>query len=573
MTMNLLTQPGSGPGAIAAGFPAPRPWQLGVVSGLSGILLALSVPTLPLWPLAFLWLVPMLWAALAAPTCAKSFQQGLWTGFLASSGLFCWLIGGIRALWGLRFASALGIFLLVCAWQALFFGALGVCLRIAHRRTGLPLALIAPITLVALELVFPFIVPWHFAALTAWLLPLIQLAELTGPLGVTFCLAMVSGALYDGLMARSARRPLPLRTLLFVAVTLLLVVGFGLVRMHQVDAQWAAAPKVKIGVVQSNIRADWKPQIDRLGHFDQATAARLREQGLRKHLTATAQLTSQGAQLIVWPETAFPTILPHHSAAGLVEAQTYLQFRVPVLCGATTVDAQHRWFNSALMIDPHGQRVTGHYDKMALFSFAEDIPFRKWFPTLRRHLPASIGGYEPGTAVTSFALPDARAPGGAFRVAPLICQDDIREDLGAAAGRLHPQVLVSIGNDGWFGHTAEPWHHLAHAVYLAVEQRTGMVRAAQTGVSAFVDATGRVRSHLKPTDPPDAVTVPAGTLLADIAMREGGHTFYATVGTLWGRGDLLGLLMLAALGGMLALPRPTRRRLLRISTSSQSRRV
>jgi apolipoprotein N-acyltransferase len=539
---------------------ALRPFLNFGASVLAGGLLFLALPVFPFPFLGWMWLVPALWAAIFSETDRRSFLHGLVTGMVFSIPAFHWLIASLRSFLGLSLPAALVLFLFLCLWQALFFAAASVLLRVLHRRTKLPFALIAPVTLVALEFVLPFIVPWSLACSQAFILPILQLAEITGPLGISFCLGMVSGALFDALLALSQGRALPRRPILGAALILLLVLGFGFGRMRQIDQRWASAPKVKVGVVQSNIRADLRPQIYRGGHFTYGRAEQLRQSAMRKQVFGSALLKNQGAQLIVWPESAYPWALAHNGRKdGGPEPEVRLTFPVPILFGAMTTDADRRFWNSALLLDPSGS-ITGRYDKKSLFLLGERIPLVKTFSSLRQLLPPGAGQLEPGTRLSVLALPDPRAPGGTLRLGPLICLEDLLPLQAAALSRQHPQALVALGNDGWFGQGSEPWEHLALSVFRSVEQRTALVRAAQTGVSGFIDATGRVKKRLLPTDPPDAETTPVGTLLDDVALLEAGHTFYATVGSLWGRFDLLGLLMLGALAYLL-FPAGWRRRL------------
>src|ERR1051325_5357832 len=114
--------------------------------------------------------------------------------------------------------------------------------------------------MVVIELCTPQIFPFYLAITQAWVPPVIQIADVTGPLGVTFLLVAVNGALYDLLAALRARRAGQVvewkraaRPALATAALLLAVLGYGWLRMHQIDARRAAAPKVKAGLVQANV--------------------------------------------------------------------------------------------------------------------------------------------------------------------------------------------------------------------------------------------------------------------------------------------------------------------------------
>src|SRR6185369_4240305 len=97
----------------------------------------------------------------------------------------------------------------------------------------------------------------------------------------------------------------------------------------------------------------------------------------------------------------------------------------------------------------------------------------------------------------------------------------------------HPHLLVNVTNDAWFGDTTEPWEHLGLSVFRAVEARTDLVRAVNTGVSAFVDATGRVYAKTYAVDP-SVDERGADAIRARVALMEGGHTVYSRVGDVFG---------------------------------------
>jgi apolipoprotein N-acyltransferase len=106
--------------------------------------------------------------------------------------------------------------------------------------------------------------------------------------------------------------------------------------------------------------------------------------------------------------------------------------------------------------------------------------------------------------------------------------------------KLQPNAFINITNDAWFGRTAEPYQHLALAVFRSVEHRIEMVRAVNTGVSAHIDAAGRVLAETESVDPSELPPPTPKTLLVDLAMLPGGG-LYRHVGDLFGFACLGGL--------------------------------
>ena len=144
-------------------------------------------------------------------------------------------------------------------------------------------------------------------------------------------------------------------------------------------------------------------------------------------------------------------------------------------------------------------------------------------------MPRSAGHFARGQDIVTFPFEHEDET---YRLGPMICYEDILPAFGRKLAALRPHLLVNITNDAWFGDTSEPWEHLALSVFRSVELRTDLVRAVNTGVSAFVDATGRVYAKTYAVDP---VKTPIGAdkLLAEAALLEGGGTFYARHGNLF----------------------------------------
>jgi apolipoprotein N-acyltransferase len=144
--------------------------------------------------------------------------------------------------------------------------------------------------------------------------------------------------------------------------------------------------------------------------------------------------------------------------------------------------------SSALLTDGDGG-ILGSYDKMVLVPFGEYIPFGETFPALYSLLPVR-GRFQPG---------DIREPllFGKYLLSVNICYEDIfpghiRSLMKGRADRRKPDVLINLTNDSWYGKTTEPVEHLALASFRSIEHRRSLVRATNTGVSAFVDPLGRI---------------------------------------------------------------------------------
>lgn len=174
-----------------------------------------------------------------------------------------------------------------------------------------------------------------------------------------------------------------------------------------------------------------------------------------------------------------------------------------------------RLYNTAIMVDDEG-RVVGTYDKVYLLAFGEFMPFGDSFPELYAMFPQA-GDFTAGSEVKVFEH-------FGHKIGIMICYEDIMAEFTGKLAALEPNVIINVTNDAWFGRTSEPWLHLALSVFRAVENRLALVRSTNTGISTFIDATGRLESTTHIDD--------AEVLIGDVALLPGG-TLYAAIGNLF----------------------------------------
>ena len=167
------------------------------------------------------------------------------------------------------------------------------------------------------------------------------------------------------------------------------------------------------------------------------------------------------------------------------------------------------------------RRVAGRYDKVRLLAFGEYIPGIETFPWLRKLLPAGAGRFTAGKGPGVMSL---QGPGGIrWRLGPVICYEDILQGFLRGVGQLHPNLLVNLTSDSWFGADTEPWEHLALAVFASVELRVSMVRAVNSGVSALIDPNGRVMRKTYADDPYRNPRAADGIVVSAPVMAGGAH--------------------------------------------------
>jgi apolipoprotein N-acyltransferase len=425
------------------------------------------------WPCLLVFLVPLWWALAEepAPTLRGSMLIGLAFGGAAYAGGHLWLwslvdpfFDGRRVLgavlwsvYGLWFALAFVVY------AALFWGI---------RRRGWPIAIAGVPALVLIEWRQPQIFPLYAGNGLVAVPVLAQTADLGGPLLLTALLGATSAIVYASIEWWNGRRRSVLTASVAGLALAAAVLGYGRVRMAAVDARAAETPALRVGVVQANLDIRDK---DRLGVATH-----------RQHLAQTRELLADGdLELVVWPESAYVRGIRRPlplSGRPIVD-----DLAVPLLFGASSVqevEGRKIRSNSALLVGDDGT-IRDVYDKNLLIPLAESTPFAGVLPALARLFPHA----EEFLAARD--VPALRL--GPWRIATPICYEAIRPEFVRRMMReSHPDLLITLANDAWFGDSQEPWLHLALAQLRAIEQRRYLVRATNSGVSAVVDAAGRV---------------------------------------------------------------------------------
>jgi len=436
--------------------------QAGAAFGL-GLAMAAGQAPLGLWPLTLVALSALLLLLSRTPTAAAAAWAGLWAGIghfgLALSWLVePFLIDAPRHGWMAPFALAFMAAGLSLFWAAA--AAAGQAMAQGRRR-----ALALAVTFAAAELArgylftgFPWALIGHVWIGTA----LAQVAALAGPSGLTL-LTTLAAALPVAAGWTGAATGLAL---------LAAAAGFGLWRLGLPDP---ADRALTVRLVQPNAAQEekWDPARARLF--------------LDRQLAYTAALPRP--DLVIWPETAVPYLLERTPDLGPLVAEA--AGGATVVLGIQRSDGVRGW-NSLAAFGPDG-RLTAVYDKHHLVPFGEYIPLgdlaSEWF------------------GITAFAARDGNAysagPGpqlidlgaGLGRVLPLICYEAVFPQ-GLRGLTERPDWLLQATNDAWFGTLTGPYQHLAQARLRAIEQGLPLLRAANTGVSAVIDARGRLRAEL-----------------------------------------------------------------------------
>jgi len=478
---------------------SPAVWLPYLAAGLSGFLLACAFPLPPVLAgveggsAAWLALIPLLLALLRARP-AQGFRLGAVAGGVFHLIGLAWLLA-LRQSWG-------NLPLTVLAWLALAFycslymagfGYLVAWCAAPCCRKGLAgrMALLIGLAIwwVGLEYVRARLFsgfPWNLLGASQYAHPVfLQPARWGGVYAVSLLIVVCNAAValtvervWREVRGRGARRRVHLE--LMVGLVLLALCWSGGMRtMLRQRQRYAEGPSAsfRVAVVQPAI-----PQVQKWSEAHaQEIVTVLSEQ------TSLALLSQP--DVVIWPETATPGML-RYDAASWALAEEVVAGGVALLAGTMDADPDTRaYYNSALLVGPDREILAG-YDKRHLVPFGEYMPGAGWLPFLERLAPLGFS-CQPGDAGQELlVLPVA---GEHVPVGTLICFEDVFPYLARRDVRRGARVLVNLTNDGWFEGTAAARQHLALAVVRAVENQVPMIRAANSGVSAFIDAVGRVQ--------------------------------------------------------------------------------
>ncbi len=451
---------------------------------LSAVLLILSFPVFNIEFCAWLGFIPLFFV-IQNESKSKAFLFAYITGIIFWAGTIYWLIH----------VALIGLILLVL-YLALYFGLFGILFKLTIKDYRLSVVTI-PAAWVFLEFLRSRLLtgfPWALLGYSQYLnLPIIQIADITGVWAVSFLVMMVNVAVYNVIARRVAPKQSLKRLLRFarndnVALLLpfllvFLSLGYGFYKLHNSKLQTPNS-KLRVSVIQGSI-----PQY-------QKWSEAFKESISQRYEMLTKEAAKDNPDLIIWPETSVPGIIGEEP--GLLERVVRLAQDVdaPLLIGAVTSNSNN-YYNSALLISKDG-KILSQYDKLHLVPFGEYVPLERHFPFLRQLIGIPIGDFSPGKEYTVFeiqnpkSLPDRQAGKIQNDFAALICFEDTIPELSRRFVKQGAKFLVNITNDAWFKDSSAPYQHAQASVFRAVENRVPVVRAANTGLSCFIDSNGRI---------------------------------------------------------------------------------
>ncbi|MEM1423893.1 MAG: apolipoprotein N-acyltransferase [Planctomycetota bacterium] len=487
-------------GVFGAVDPRGRAFLGAVVFALAhAIAFGAAYPPFGAWGLSFVAMLPLL---VVATRTEKPLRSALGI-FLGVAPMWWWHHSWILDVTGLGFPL---LVMCLSLYPAAFVWTLA---RLRARWASMPVWAIAPLLWAGLEVIRGEVLftgyPWFLLAH-----PLIEIPHV----------ALSSGVV--GVYTLSAAAALPSAVVCAYlvggwkasrvgAVVVLFVVLLPSVAPTPAESSRSETIVVVQTAVPQDNRTAWLPE------------QRLEDFGRAMTLTVDAAQRWPGASLIVWPETMFPGFTLEPDALAIVRSRFPTPFAdavqevsadlvngIPMLIGAIAVDGyaitpmpgqrqpDESWddrYNSAFLVE--NGAITARYDKRRLAPFGEILPYVHRWPWLQNQVLA-LGAQGMSFDLSMGDAPTVLEPGGSgLLIGTPICFEtaawDVCRDLVFADGRRRSEVLVTMTNDGWFGdHPGGRAHHLLIARWRAAELRTPVVRAANTGISAAIDRSGRV---------------------------------------------------------------------------------
>ncbi len=315
--------------------------------------------------------------------------------------------------------------------------------------------------------------PWNLAGYI-WAASdnMLQLTSITGIWGLSLVTALCFTM--PAIMLRAAQgnaRFVQLLPLVFALITLSVIYIWG---AHRLSAVTQFTPNVKLRLVQANIPQNMKWEEE------------WRYETVRQYLEMSSNNASDEITHIIWPETALPFVISEDSPLLGVVAKI-IPTGGALITGALRAEysnsgALTNMWNSMIVVNKEG-KLHAHYDKSHLVPFGEYVPLRSILP-LEKITHGNVD-FASGDGAKTINAPGLPLIGG------LVCYEVIFP--GQIIEQNHPPaVIINVTNDAWYGNTSGPYQHFQMARIRAIEEGTPLVRAANNGISAVVDAYGRI---------------------------------------------------------------------------------
>ncbi len=441
-------------------------------------------PVLLLFPLlSFITILPLFLFSLEEPIGKARLWSYLF-GITASLTQFYWIANVVVE--GLWLLILLALFLLTL-FIALLYLLYGMLYRYTVKRFGSWHVLLFPALWIVIEYIRTLgdiSFPWALSgyALTP-LLPLAQLASITGVYGLSFIVVLGNILLWEFLRAvykgdavtRKSRQLVLFGILLFG-----LVLG-GLFRIHSYRNRDEV---IRISMIQNNMdQTHWNSRVS----LDTSMT-------INEHLVYSA--VKDNPDLLLFPESGVFCYLERQQRRKRQVLGWSDSINIPIILGTLHLEREvdnpyykYKVYNSVFLLNANSREFE-HYHKIKLVPFSEGLPFEGIFPLLSR-MNLGESDFYRGSDETVFSIGDTLHP------APFLCYEIVYPDLVRRRVKAGADLLVNLTNDAWFGRSTAPFLHAAMARMRSIENGVSLARCANSGISMFVDPLGRILGKTK----------------------------------------------------------------------------
>jgi len=455
-----------------------------ILSISSGFLLTCSFPKIGLDWLVWFALVPLL-ISLKNSSLTNSFRLGFFAGLAHYITLLYWLSHTMQTYGHLPVYLCISVLFLLASYLSLYLAFFSIIVKKLCTKPANCLFII-PCLWVSLEYIRNYLFsgfPWGLLGYSQFnRLHLIQISDIFGIYGVSFLIALANATIFLILLyitkskwkeVRVTKRLAGGSISVFVLIICIVFI-YGKWRIESIDNLISASKSLKITLVQGNIEQSikWDPA------FQTATT--------EKYVKLSLSAKKEKSDLVVWPETATPFYFLYDRPLSKKVQEGIHDTNTNFLIGSPSFVRRKNtieYYNSAYLISPDG-RVCGKYDKAHLVPFGEYVPFKKWLPFIGKMVEA-VGDFSTGQKGKTIKCND-------YNLGLLICYEIIFPELSRTMAKNGAALLVNITNDAWYGRTSAPYQHFSMAIFRAIENRRSLIRAANTGISGFIDPVGRI---------------------------------------------------------------------------------
>jgi apolipoprotein N-acyltransferase len=411
----------------------------------------------------------------------RAFMLGFLTGAVYFWGTLYWLVAVMTTFGGLNTAAATGSATLLIIYLSLYPGLFAMAVAWLCARIGLRALALVPALWVTTELGRMYVwsgFPWALLGYSqATVLPVAQLASVVGVFGLSFLVASVSAALtYAWIRKRAV-------SLAVTVAAVLASAAWGAWRMNT-NTLVSEGDPIRVAVLQANIEQEdkWNPALS--------------EVIFERYLAMSRRALADRAEFVIWPESSTPFYFENDPRGARIRTIAQ-QSRTPFLIGSDQIEpvpmtpqtvsgagrAEHRIYNAAFLVGQDGT-TSGVYRKIHLVPFGEYVPLKRLLFFVGP-LVEAVSDFSPGDAPSTL-------PVGGRTTSVAICYEVIYPSLIRRFVTAGSELLTTITNDAWYGRSSAAYQHWEQATLRAVEEGRYLARAANTGISGFVDPYGRI---------------------------------------------------------------------------------